>query len=122
MSDRLYFPTMNGTISASGTLTLSYQVNANENVDISGIRIVSAGTLSVIGIRDSSGQQYTNAGSGNKLPSTFFQSPATSFLGIPPFPIPINLPGASSIYFDLLDTSSAGNALTILLIAVRHVT
>ena len=107
--------------SANGTITLSYQVPSNQEFHISDYGFVADGAFSLTGIRDSEGNRYTSASNNNPLLSTMLKNTANQNNTVDLFPIPLQLKGSRTIYFDFLDTSGSANDIWLALIGKRLV-
>lgn len=119
MAEYPFFVELKETVGANSTATLSYQVAANEQLTIKAMRQKSTGTCDITQIRDSRGVSYSNADATEALPLELIADLADSNNGLLGLPIDLVVPGATTIYFDLKDTSGAGNTVHLILIGVR---
>lgn len=111
-----YILTMKETCNANGTVTLSYQASNQERFEFSEIIQDSTGIFDITDIRDSSGRHYTNASASNPIDSTFIQDTDNEYNSISVLPIPLVLDKGKTLYFDVKDTSTSSNVITIKLI------
>lgn len=102
---------------ASGRITLP--VSANEEMEIEAMFQKSTGAFDITGLTDSQGRQFSNASSGNPVDSDFIQDVATSNRGWYKFMVPVQLPGATSLYIDVKDTSGSSNTIELAFSAKR---
>lgn len=121
MADFPYLIRLQAVLSAGGRATLSFQASNDESYKIFGWRQKSTGNFDVEVIRDSRGVQYSNAAAGSPLDGEFIQDVQNAFISIADFPQPIDIPAASQILIDVIDTSAAPNTVEITLISTRHI-
>lgn len=106
---------LSGQIASDGTLTVSYQVPTNQELEVHNMVHVSDGAFSIIDIYDSEGTRYTNATQSNGIPNTLLKDGADDYHGINPFAEILNLKGGRTLYINLFDTSSGANDVAIVL-------
>lgn len=104
---------LNGTLSANGTLQLSFQVPSGQKYLIDKLVQVSTSTFNIIDIVDSDGMRYTSATQSNGLPNTLLKDGADNYHGVNPFETPIEVGGGKTLYIELLDTSGSSNTVSI---------
>lgn len=104
---------------ANSTATLSYQVATNEEFTVKEWRQVSTGAFSIRRIYDSRGFNYSNANTSEPLVQFFISDAADQNNGLKNPPMDLVIPGGSTIYFDVIDTSGAPNTITLVLSAIR---
>lgn len=109
-------------LTANGTGSPSYTVPSNETLTIREVRKTSTGTFQITGIRDSGSRFYTNASAAVPLPSEYFQDVKSPNIGNTELNPPIEIAGGATFYFDIKDTSGAGNTVSIMLECTRHTT
>ena len=113
-----YFAYNESVVTANSTATLSHQVAGNQQYDISQVLLRSTGAFDVLGIRDSLGNQYTNAGSGNGISEVFFDDVANANNTLKSLPLPIVVGNAVTFFIDVIDTSGSENTVEMLLVGV----
>lgn len=111
---------LQAVLTNGGTATVSYPVPPGETLLIKDMVFASTGAFNIYGIRDSSGRNYTNASLSVEIPSTVLASGANNNNHIPPFDIPLIVEGSTTIYFDLEDTSGAGNTVDLVFTCHRN--
>lgn len=121
MPDIPFFPVLEATLSANSVATLSYTIPTNEKLLIYGLWFQSGGTFNVYGIRNSGGLNFTNASQSTEIPGSFFQDFDTSNIGLTEFRVPIELPGGTTFYLDIEDSSGGSNTVTFILDCVRTI-
>lgn len=119
MADFPFLIVLQSVLLANGTGTMSYTVPNGESLEISSLVFQSTGTFAVTDIRNSASLHYTNASASIPIPSAVLPSSANNFNSIGEFISNIKLGGGDIIYFDVKDTSGAGNTVNIVLSAVR---
>lgn len=100
---------------ANSTATVSYAVPPAEDLYLEDMRVASTGAFSITNIRNSNGRPYTNASSATTIPSTLLAFGNTNTQGFTEFSVPLLIAGSETILFDLIDTSGAGNSVSILI-------
>lgn len=119
MAEYPFFVELQEAVGANSTATLSYQVATNEQLTIKAIRQKSTGTCNITQIRDSRGISYSNADPTEALPLELFADLADANNGLLALPFDLVVPGATTIYFDLKDTSGALNTVNLILVGIR---
>jgi len=113
MTIRPFWFTDTIALSGSGTGTARITVSAGEKVKLRKLRFVATGAFSLTGMRDDSGQPFTNANVTDPITSTLLANAANGYNVIQEFNPPLELTGPNAINFDLLDTSAASNTVRI---------
>lgn len=106
-------------LSASSQGSISFPVNAAESMMINKFVFVATGAFSVIGIRDSDGNPYSNCSLDKPILSTMLQNSANGNLSMRDLLENILIKANKTLYIDLLDTSAAQNTVRFLLQALR---
>lgn len=114
-----FFFRLQVVLTANNTGQMSYTVSANEKVEIYSILQKATGAYDFQGISDSRGINYTNASPGSALDRDFFQNVGSSNRGLMEFKDPIILEGGTILYFNVIDTSAAGNTVELMLVGKR---
>lgn len=107
------------TIGANSTGTLSYQVATNEDFTVKEWRQDSTGGFSISRIYDSRGNNYTNANSTERMTQAIIADVDDANNGFKSPPIDLEIPGGTTLYFDVRDDSGASNVVSIFLAAIR---
>ncbi|KKN10110.1 hypothetical protein LCGC14_1039930 [marine sediment metagenome] len=100
---------------ASGTGTLTYTVSQDEELDLMEIFHAATGAFQINDIRDSVGFHYTNASANNPISSALIAQGANEYNHLGKLPVPINVKGGSTIYFDVQDTSTSSNTIRLII-------
>lgn len=119
MADYPFVALLMEVLGANSTGTLSFSTPANEEYTILGFRKRSSGAFRVTSIRDSRGIQYANFDANEYATGDIFADTTTETDGISDLPVPITLPGATTLYVDVRDDSGAGNTVRIYAICKR---
>jgi len=106
-------------LTSGGTGSVSYTVPANEKLELHELYVASTGAFEITDIRDSSGKHYTNASLAFGIPSSLLSRASNNYNVFKVFPVPVLLDGALIIYWDLFDTSGAGNTVGLLIPGIR---
>lgn len=114
-----FFALLTEVIALNSTGTLQYQVAVNEEFTVSEIRQGSTGTFRITAIRDSRGNQYANFDSSDYAIGTLFSDVDDANNGIQKLPVPLVIPGGTTLYFDVRDGSGAENTIRIYLVGQR---
>lgn len=114
-----FFAILFESVAANSTATLQFQVAVNEEFTINQIRQNSTGSFRITGIRDSRGQQYSNVDTTDYAIGGLFADLEDANNGLLELPVPLILPGGTTLYFDIKDGSGAGNDVKIFLIGQR---
>ncbi len=99
-------------LAANSTGTLQFKESASEEFFGRELWIVSTGAFSITDIRDNAGLRYSNCSNAEPILSTMLDKPQTAGWGIKVFPDEMHIPPSGEFYIDLLDTSTAENTVT----------
>ncbi len=112
----MFFSTLlQQALAASATGDLSYTVPSNEDFTITHWLQKSTGAATVIGISDTSGQEYTNFNDGLDPDLAMIADMENANNGLRELPFPIVIRGGVQIRFRIKDTSAAPNTVDIVL-------
>ena len=107
------------TVIANGTGTLTYTVSQQEDFELMEIFHAATGAFQINGIRDSVGFHFTNASANKPITSALIAQGANEYNHLGKLPVPINISGGNTIYFDVQDTSGAGNVIRLIIPCIR---
>lgn len=107
------------TGSTSGTIVLT--IGATEEFRGRAIYFQSTGAFSITKIYDSSGKPYTNADSTNIIPSTLFLTTLDQAGFVGEFYTELQLVPNTTLYIDVLDTSTASNTIRAFIVGKKKV-
>lgn len=112
-----FFLRLQGVIAAGGgTASPNYQVAMLQTLHLNDIVWTSTGIWGFYSIRNTNGRQYTNASQAVPLSSAFFQNGGSPNIGIIHLPYELTVMGGDGIFFDIIDTSGAGNTVNLMLV------
>jgi len=103
------------TLLASGQGSFSYAVPQGQKLSIDEMVFTSTGAWSLIGLSNANGLQFTNATGAIGIPSTLYANGANNNNAVKDFKPDIVINGGDTLTITILDTSAAGNVVTILL-------
>lgn len=115
MATRPFFLQLTKVLTANASGTPSFLAPPDETYTFNQIRLISTGAFDITDIKDSAGKHYTNASVSEPIKSTHFQSGASPNIGFQELAADLVLKGNLALYFDLKDTSGAGNTIIIVL-------
>lgn len=107
----LYVDTV--TLAGNGSGTWTVNIGAGETARFRKMRYASTGAFSITGIRDSSNNPFGNAAPNEPLRSTLLTKVTDTVEGLNMFDPMIEIVGPRAFNIDLLDTSGAGNTVTL---------
>lgn len=117
--DYPYLLVLETTLSANGNGTLQHNVPNGETLQVQSLYQVSDGAFNLNDLRTTDGVHYTNATSVKEIPSMVLQDGANGNNGISGLPIPLEVQGGTSLYFEIEDTSGSSNVVTFVLSCIR---
>lgn len=100
-------------LAGNGSGTWSVNIGAGETARFRRMIYASTGAFSITGFRDSSNNPFANAAPNEPLRSTVLAKVTDNSEGISRFEPTIDIVGPRSLNIDLLDTSGAGNTVTL---------
>lgn len=116
-----YMAILQVVLGANSTGTMTYQIPVNEALHIKQLEVQSTGTFIIYDIRNSQGYHFTNASQAIGILNTFIQPGNNANAAFNQFMNELLVDKGSSIYFDVKDTSGAGNTVNLLLNCIRDV-
>ncbi len=99
------------TLVASSTGSIRFEVGSGEKGRFRRFQFKATAAFSIVGLRDSSGQAYSNASSSTPITSTILKTGVTDTEQVQFLSPPLELEGPLALIVDLLDTSGAGNTV-----------
>jgi hypothetical protein len=108
-----FLQTFNIALGAGGAGALIFQTGLSEVHQIKRFWFISTGIFSLVGLRDSMGQQYTNASGANPIPSLILAVPGVSDAGVSNLLSELEFGPNVTLTFDIIDTSGAPNAVVL---------
>lgn len=115
MAIRPFWHTDTLVLTANATSSLRFDVGAGEKATFKRTMFKSTGAFSIVGIRDSSGLQFSNASANDPIPSTMLKTGVTDVEQGQYFMPDLEILGPAALLLDILDTSGAGNTVRCLI-------
>jgi len=100
-------------LGAGGTGTLQFRVGAGETARFRKLRYASSGAFQIIGIRDSTSRQYSDASTSDPIVNTVLGLGQVDGNALQEFNPPLDVVGDLSLLVDVLDTSGASNTVRL---------
>ena len=100
-------------LNANGTGTAQLAVSTGEKARIHKLLFVATGAFSLTGLRDASGQPFSNCNTDNPITSTLMGNAANGFNVVLDFDPALELEGPNTLDLSLFDTSAASNTVRI---------
>jgi len=120
MASHPFMMIMQVVCAGSGTATLSYNVAKQEVLKLHKFLVSATGIFNIVDIRDSQGRHYTNASGSAPIPDTIIGKPVDAFNNLGELPIPLVLEGGTTLYVDVVDTSTATNTIKFIGVGERE--
>ena len=120
MADYPFLIALNNSLPSGGRITLSYQVQTNEQIIVHDLMYSRTATFSLYGLRTNQ-WYYANINESNPILSTFLKKVGNEYNNIGLFDKPLVIMSGDTLYLDVVDTGAATETLYILLAATRKV-
>lgn len=109
MAIRPFWHTDTVVLSANGNGSFRFDIGAGEKGTFKRMMFKSTGAFSIVGLRDSSGLQFSNVNTNDPIPSTMLKTGVTDIEQAQYFDPILEIVGPAALLIDILDTSAAGN-------------
>jgi len=103
------------SVAANGSTTAVIPISEGETMRLRRVQFISTSTFNITGLKDASGNPFSNASASDPIPSTTLNNAATNFSGISNFNPPLEIKGPGSLNFDILDTSGSTNTVRVVI-------
>lgn len=120
MAQSQLFITNRVVLGAAGRGTITLQAGEGDTFKFRYMAFQATGAFSLMRIRSSSGKEYLSDQNGNGIPSVLFARTEFNIQEFGKLMPEVEITPAELLYIEVLDTSGAGNTVTVVLTGERE--